>query len=229
LLVSTSEKNRKPQPFLDEFPEFARPTLEMIRQPLEDGCVTIPRVHATVRFPARIMLVAAMNPCPCGYFTDPKRQCKCTPNAIERYMAPVSGPLIDRIDIHIEVPAVSFRQLRAAGGDGLTSAQMREGVLTARAVQRDRFGREGTTTNATMTSKQIRAHCPLDKAAETLLKQAMGELGLSARAHDKVLRLSRTIADLDGQADIAAHHLAEANCTRRILAGAFWNRIREAA
>ncbi len=204
--------------FLDEFPEFPRPTLEMIRQPLEDGCVTIPRVHSTVRFPARIMLVAAMNPCPCGYFTDPKRPCKCSPNMIERYMGRVSGPLIDRIDIHVEVPAVSFRDLRAETGDGMTSEQIRQHVLAARAVQRQRFAINGdaTTTNASMSSQQVRAHCKLDSAGETLLKQAMTEMGLSARAHDKVLRIARTIADLEGQAAIAAHHLAEAVQYRRL-------------
>ncbi len=201
--------------FLDELPEFPRATLEMIRQPLEDGCVTIPRVHSTVRFPARIMLVAAMNPCPCGYATDPKRKCNCHPSAVERYMGRISGPLIDRIDIHIEVPAVSFRELRAETGDGLTSVQMREQVVAARAVQRRRFG-DGTTCNATMTSRQLRTHCKLDAAGETLLKQALNEMGLSARAHDKVLRVSRTIADMEGAADIAAHHLAEAVQYRRL-------------
>ena len=128
--------------FLDEFPEFARDTLEMIRQPLEDGCVTIPRVHSTLKFPAKIMLVAAMNPCPCGYYGDAKRACKCSPMQIERYVSRLSGPLIDRIDIHIEVPAVPWRQLRAEGpaAEGMSSAQMREQVLRARAVQRKRFG-----------------------------------------------------------------------------------------
>jgi len=202
--------------FLDEFPEFPRATLEMIRQPLEDGHVTIPRVHATLRFPARIMLVAAMNPCPCGYATDPKRRCNCTPNAIRRYMGRVSGPLIDRIDIHIEVPAVHFRDLRAESGDGLTSGQMAEQVAGARAAQRARFGASETTTNASMTSEQLRAHCKLDAAGETILKQAMTEMGLSARAHDKVLRVGRTIADLDGVESIAAHHLAEAIQYRRL-------------
>ena len=235
--------------FLDEFPEFARSTLEMIRQPLEDGWVTIPRVHSTLKFPAQIMLVAAMNPCPCGYFTDPKRRCKCTPNQIERYLSRVSGPLIDRIDIHIEVPPVPWRQLRAAT-EGTDSANIREQVVRARAVQHGRFagrrnpepgtGNEGelfaneparsaagaamddlrggrsTTTNATMTSRQVRQFCKLDEAGELLLKQAMTELGLSARAHDKVLRIGRTIADLEGAEDIAAHHLAEAIQYRRL-------------
>ncbi|MGB2822713.1 MAG: YifB family Mg chelatase-like AAA ATPase, partial [Phycisphaerae bacterium] len=227
--------------FLDEFPEFARATLEMIRQPLEDGCVTIPRVHSTLKFPARIMLVAAMNPCPCGYFTDPKRRCKCTPYQIERYLSRISGPLIDRIDIHIEVPPVPWRQLRATS-DGTDSASMREQVVRARQTQRSRFagssspepvagsrsvGEEAngaggnpqsrsTTTNATMTTRQVRRFCKLDGAGEVLLKQAMTELGLSARAHDKVLRISRTIADLEAAENIEAHHLAEAIQYRRL-------------
>jgi len=203
--------------FLDEFPEFARPTLEMIRQPLEDGCVTIPRVRATMRFPAQIMLVAAMNPCPCGYATHPSHQCNCTPNAIERYMGRVSGPLIDRIDIHVEVPPVPWRQLRS-DRDGLSSADMRACVVAAREAQRRRFdGASGlTTTNATMSSRQTRAFCTLDAAGEALLKQAMTEMGLSARAHDKVLRIARTIADIEGAADIAPQHVAEAVQYRRL-------------
>ena len=203
--------------FLDELPEFHRNTLEMIRQPLEDRYVTIPRVHSTMKFPASIMLVAAMNPCPCGYYTDPKRQCKCSPIMVERYMGRVSGPLIDRIDIHVEVPPVPWKQLR---GDqaGLSSAQMREQVVAARTVQRDRFAKtsNGTTTNATMSSRQVRQFCRLDAAGEALLKQAMTELGLSARAHDKVLRIARTIADIAGEADIQSHHLAEAVQYRRL-------------
>jgi magnesium chelatase family protein len=240
--------------FLDEFPEFARGTLEMIRQPLEDGYVTIPRVHSTLKFPAVIMLVAAMNPCPCGYYTDPKRPCKCSPLMIERYLSRISGPLIDRIDIHIEVPPVPWRQLRADGpaAGGLSSEAMRRQVVAARAIQRRRFSGDGkaqagdssshrqprpepqdpphagpignrdsaignsTTTNATMSSRQLRRHCKLDAAGESLLKQAMTELGLSARAHDKVLRIGRTIADMEGQENIAPHHLAEAIQYRRL-------------
>ena len=203
--------------FLDEFPEFARATLEMIRQPLEDRYVTIPRVHSTMKFPASIMLVAAMNPCPCGYFTDPKRPCKCTPFAIERYRGRVSGPLIDRIDIHVEVPPVPWRQLR---GDptGLSSQQIRDQVVAARTIQRDRFAANdgALTSNATMTSKQVRTHCKLDAAGEAMLKQAMTEMGLSARAHDKVLRIARTIADLEAAESIQSQHLAEAIQYRRL-------------
>ena len=211
--------------FLDEFPEFARATLEMIRQPLEDGCVTIPRVHSTLKFPARIMLVAAMNPCPCGYYTDRNKQCKCSPVAIERYMGRISGPLIDRIDIHVEVPPVPWRQLRGdAVGETLSSAQMRAQVLSARQIQRRRFGDHGdgktavdsTTTNASMSPRQVRQFCKIDSAGESLLKQAVTELGLSARAHDKVLRIARTIADLETQEAIQPHHLAEAIQYRRL-------------
>jgi len=205
--------------FLDEFPEFARPTLEMIRQPLEDGCVTIPRVHSTLKFPASMMLVAAMNPCPCGYYTHPKKRCTCSPTTIERYLSHVSGPLVDRIDIHVEVPPVPWRQLRSEGAEGLASSQMRAMVLVARAAQRTRFSADGhasTTTNATMSPRQVRQFCRLDEAGELLLKQAMNEMGLSARAHDKILRIARTIADLEGAGEIQAHHLAEAVQYRRL-------------
>jgi len=210
--------------FLDEFPEFARTTLEMIRQPLEDGCVTIPRVHATMRFPAAIMLVAAMNPCPCGYYTDPKRKCNCSPFTIERYLGRISGPLIDRIDIHVEVPPVAWKQLRAQGpgADGQTSAAMRQQVIAARTAQQHRFngaagpGDSAVTTNASMSPRQVREHCKLDESGEVILKRAMTELGLSARAHDKVLRVARTVADIDGCEQIEPHHIAEAIQYRRL-------------
>jgi len=203
--------------FLDELPEFQRPTLEMIRQPLEDRHVTIPRVRSTMKFPANVMLVAAMNPCPCGYFTDPKRPCTCTPVKIENYRGRISGPLIDRIDIHVEVPPVAWRELRSTT-EGLSSAVMRQQVVAARDVQRRRFAStdNSMTTNATMTSRQGRHYCKLDAAGEVLLKQALTELGLSARAHDKVLRIARTIADLEGADAIAPHHVAEAVQYRRL-------------
>ncbi len=201
--------------FLDEFPEFARPILETLRQPVEDGYVIIARAAATVRFPAKFMLVAAMNPCPCGYFTDPRRPCKCTPPQIDKYLARISGPLIDRIDIHVEVPAVAYQELRS-NRDGRTSENMCSEVLGARDRQRHRFGSETTTTNARMSAREVRTHCPLSDDCEALLKQAMTELGLSARAHDKVLRISRTIADLAAVDDIHPDHLSEAIHYRRL-------------
>jgi len=201
--------------FLDEFPEFQRTILETLRQPLEDGRVTIARSHSSVCFPAEFMLVAAMNPCPCGYFSDPRTPCKCSQPQIERYFNRISGPLIDRIDIHVSVQAVPFSDLRTQK-PGTTSETMREQVVTARHIQKERFGPSTNTLNGRMGPRQVRQCCPLDTAGEQMLKQAMTELGLSARAHDKVLRLSRTIADLDGAKQIDAKHLAEAIQYRKL-------------
>jgi magnesium chelatase family protein len=201
--------------FLDEFPEFPRHILETLRQPLEDGLVNISRAYGSVSFPAKFMMVAAMNPCPCGYFADPRRKCKCTPPQIDRYLARISGPLIDRIDIHLEVPAVAYRELRSKQ-DGTTSRQMREQVLRARQFQQRRFGAESTMFNSRLTGRHLRQHAALDSAGEAILKQALTELGLSARAHDKVLRIARTAADLAGEADIKPDHLAEAIQYRRL-------------
>ena len=195
--------------FLDEFPEFSRTVLETIRQPLEDGCVTIARAAGTLTFPANIMLVAAMNPCPCGYVTEPRRACKCSPNQIERYLARISGPLVDRIDIHIDVPAVPFRDL-ASKQDGTSSADMRQDVMKARERQTRRLAGRKVRTNSDMTSRQLRELCKLDDDGMNIIKQAVYELGLSARAHDKILRIARTIADLDGGNGIQSHHVAEA-------------------
>ncbi|HOA71871.1 MAG TPA: YifB family Mg chelatase-like AAA ATPase [Phycisphaerae bacterium] len=201
--------------FLDEFPEFPRSILETLRQPLEDGVVTIARAHASICFPARFMLVAAMNPCPCGYFTDPNKPCKCSPNQIDKYLSRISGPLIDRIDIHIEVPPVPFRELRGTR-DGSDSATLREQVIAAREVQRRRFGEHSTTLNGRMGPRQLRKYCQIDDTGERLLKQALTELGLSARAHDKILRVARTIADLAGDDRIRCDHLTEAIMYRRL-------------
>lgn len=201
--------------FLDEFPEFTRSALEALRQPMEDATVTIARAHTTVTFPASFMLVAAMNPCPCGYFTDPRKPCKCTAPQIDKYLARISGPLIDRIDIHVEVPAVPFSELRS-DRDGTPSSALREQVVAARRVQRERYGHDSTMLNGRMGPRQLRKFCKLDDAGELMLRQAMTELGLSARAHDKVLRVARTIADMSGADNIAADHLAEAIHYRRL-------------
>jgi magnesium chelatase family protein len=193
--------------FLDELPEFPRRSLEALRQPLEEGRVTISRALHSTEFPASFILTAAMNPCPCGYMGDPKRACKCTPPVIEKYMGRVSGPLLDRIDMHIEVPSVPYQEL-SAKADGTASAQMREQVDRARAAQKERFGK--TQLNSRMSSRQTRKYCVLADDAKSLLQHAMEDLGLSARAHDRILRVSRTIADLDGAADIQPSHVSEA-------------------
>lgn len=206
--------------FLDELPEFNRRTLEVLRQPLEDGTVTISRAMGSLTFPANLMLVAAMNPCPCGFRGDPRRQCQCNPLQIERYMGRISGPLLDRLDIHIEVPAVPFREL-ADRTPGTTSATMHDQVQAARKVQRQRFGNQPFKLNGRMTPSEIRRHCKLESDAENLLKQAMESMGLSARAHDKILRISRTIADLEGAEQITATHLSEA-INYRALDRSYW-------
>jgi len=210
--------------FLDELPEFNRRTLEVLRQPLEENCVTISRAVGSVTFPAQLMLVAAMNPCPCGYRGDPRRQCNCTPVQIERYLARISGPLLDRIDIHVEVPPVPFREL-ADDQTGTDSATMRQQVVEARSVQQRRFGSGGNSggirLNGKMSPREIRRHCKLDSDAESLLKSAMEEMGLSARAHDRILRVGRTIADLDGSDRITSSHLSEA-INYRTLDRRYW-------
>ncbi len=201
--------------FLDEFAEFPRHVLEMIRQPLEDGFVTVSRAKKTIRFPARFMLIAAMNPCPCGYFGTDGRRCKCTPGQIERYLSKISGPLIDRIDIHIDVPPITFTKLRSRAAQ-LGSEAMKSDVIKARHIQTDRFGDGKPTTNATMTHKQVEKFCPLDSHCEMILKQAMTEFGLSARAHDKICKVARTIADLENSQSIRPEHIAEAISYRKL-------------
>ncbi len=195
--------------FLDELPEFRRSVLEVLRQPLEDGQVTIARAALTLTFPARVMLAAAMNPCPCGFSTDPKRDCVCSALQIQRYNARVSGPLLDRIDIHIEVPPVSYAEL-AGPPDGETSAVIRARVNWARERQQARFAETAIPHNAAMGVREIREHCQLDAAGEKMLEQAMTHFGLSARAHDRIRKVARTIADLEGSEAITAAHLAEA-------------------
>ncbi len=190
--------------FLDEFPEFPRNVLELLRQPLEDGSVTIARASMTLSFPARFMLVAAMNPCPCGFYGDPNRECRCTGGIIQRYLSKISGPLLDRIDLHIEVPAVPYKEMRAeAGGD--SSADIRRRVERARAVQQARG-----FYNSHIPARVLRKLCELDDAGERTLEMAVRRMGLSARAHDRLLKVSRTIADLGGSAAVTAKHVAEA-------------------
>ena len=195
--------------FLDELPEFNRQTLEVLRQPLEDGVVTISRALSANTFPANFMLIAALNPCPCGYRNDPRRDCHCTVPQIERYMSKMSGPLLDRIDIHIEVPAVPYRELQS-DTPGTSSDEIRGQVSAARQVQAERFNGSRTRCNADMSHRETRRHCRLSSEADDLLRASVTELGLSARAHDKVLRVARTIADLDGCPGIQLEHLNEA-------------------
>lgn len=195
--------------FLDELPEFKRSALEVLRQPLEDGAVQISRSAGKITLPCHFMLVAAMNPCPCGYLGDPKRECRCTPSQVQRYRNRVSGPLLDRIDIHIEAPALSLSELRA-DRQAEDSASIRARVEAARARQRARFASTRIAANARMTQAQLKKHCPLDSTLGDLLQQAMEQLSLSARAYDRILKVARTIADLAGAERVAAPHLLEA-------------------
>ncbi len=196
--------------FLDELPEFKRQTLEVLRQPLEDGRVTISRAAGTMTFPAEVMLVSAMNPCPCGYFGDLKRECRCSQPQVQRYRQRISGPLLDRIDIHVEVPAVDYREL-SSNMPGESSGAIRERVEKAREVQQQRFARAPKVNcNARMSSRLLRNYCALDDSAEEMLQMAMDELNFSARAYDRILKVARTIADLDGSENLAAPHVAEA-------------------
>jgi magnesium chelatase family protein len=195
--------------FLDELPEFKRSALEVMRQPLEDGEVTISRSAGKVTLPCAFMLVAAMNPCPCGYLGDPRHECRCTPTQIQRYRARISGPLLDRIDLHIEAPALSLSELRNEKPSE-SSGDIRTRVRVAREIQRRRFAGSRQSTNARMSQAQIRRHCTVDSTLSDLLQQAMEQLSLSARAYDRILKVARTIADLAGASAIASPHLLEA-------------------
>jgi len=195
--------------FLDELPEFKRSALEVLRQPLEDGDVTISRSAAKVTLPCAFMLVAAMNPCPCGYLGDPRHECRCSPTQIQRYRARISGPLLDRIDLHIEAPSLSLADLRS-DKLGESSAAMRGRIHASRARQHARFAGTRITSNARMTHTQTRRHCAIDPTLGDLLQQAMEQLGLSARAYDRILKVARTIADLAASEKIEGPHLLEA-------------------
>ena len=206
--------------FLDELPEFQRNALEVLRQPLEDGVVTISRAATSLTFPARFVLTEAMNPCPCGFFGDPTRECRCTPTQIQRYVAKISGPLLDRIDIHIDVPAVRYKELRgAAPVEG--SAEVRARVAAARERQLERFRGLKIYSNAQMPARLIRQVCEIAAESEKLLENAITRLGLSARAHDRILKVARTIADLDASDPIQPKHLSEA-VQYRTLDRTYW-------
>jgi magnesium chelatase family protein len=210
--------------FLDEMPEFPRTVLETLRQPLEDGVITITRAAMSSEFPARFMLCGSMNPCPCGYMTDPGRECRCSPIEIQRYQSRLSGPLLDRIDIHIEVPPVKYQEL-TRGQDGEPSASVRDRVQRARDRQLARFeGIGGVLCNAHMRGKEIRKFCALDEATLALLERAMAGLGLSARAYDRILKVARTIADLEGKETIDSTAVSEA-INYRTLDREMWKRL----
>jgi len=195
--------------FLDELPEFKRNVLEVLRQPLEDGQVTITRSVLTATYPARFMLVAAMNPCPCGYLADARRSCRCSAQQIRQYRSKVSGPLLDRIDIHVEVPSLPYRELAGAGRTE-SSAVVRKRVQKVRDIQHQRFDGGPTRLNSRMTGKQLRQFCPLGEESQKLLEMAVDRLGLSARAYTRVLKVARTIADLAGEANVEPQHVSEA-------------------
>ncbi len=196
--------------FLDELPEFPRRVLELLRQPLENREITITRAAGSVRYPARFVLVCAMNPCPCGYFTDPRKSCTCTPPQIQRYLSRVSGPLLDRVDMHVDVPPLKYDEMSSKEQRGGESAEMRDKVLACRRRQMERFGDGGLTLNAHMSPSQMKKFCVLGSGAEGLLRMAVEEYALSARAYSRVLKVARTIADLDDSDVIEAQHVAEA-------------------
>ncbi|MCX8070686.1 MAG: YifB family Mg chelatase-like AAA ATPase, partial [Thermodesulfovibrionales bacterium] len=195
--------------FLDELPEFKRNVLEVLRQPLENGFVTVSRAVATVTYPAQFILLSAMNPCPCGYFSDSRHQCSCSPGIINKYKARISGPLLDRIDLHIDVPAVPFREL-SNDYVGEKSEKIRQRVTEAREIQLHRFKNDGIFANGQMKTRHIKKYCKLTEEAQNILSRAMEMLGLSARAYSRILKVSRTIADMDKRDKIEGHHVAEA-------------------
>ncbi len=206
--------------FLDELPEFSRLSMEALRQPIEDGKITISRVSGTLTYPCEVMLVCAMNPCPCGYYGHPTKPCTCTKGTPSKYLSKVSGPVLDRLDIHIEVPQVEFSKL-SADEKGESSAEIKKRVNAARAIQNERFKDSSVTCNAKMTPSLTREHCKLDEASLKMLETCFESLGLSARAYDKILRIARTIADLDASENIQLEHITEA-IQYRSLDRKFW-------
>ncbi len=206
--------------FLDEFPEFARSTMEILRQPMEDGIITISRAAGTLSFPCSIMLVCAMNPCPCGYLGHPQKACTCTSGAAERYLSKVSGPVLDRLDIHVEVPPIDFRSMNN-GEKSESSKEIRARVNAARKIQQKRLSGSGVSCNGRMTVAQTREFCIMSDGATAILQKAFDTMGLSARAYDKMLRVARTAADLDGSEKIEVEHIAEA-IQYRSLDRKFW-------
>ena len=196
--------------FLDELPEFHKDTLEVLRQPLEDSKITISRVQSTLTYPCNIMLITAMNPCRCGFLNDPHHECTCTAHQVQQYMAKISGPLLDRIDIHIEVNPIQYSDLENKNAPSVSSAEMKERVCKARKIQAERFASDGIFTNAQMHERHIAKYCVLGEAENNMLKKAFERLGLSARAYNRILKVARTIADLDNSENILKSHLAEA-------------------
>ena len=208
--------------FLDELPEFSRAAMEVLRQPIEDGKVTISRVNATLTYPCNMMIIAAMNPCPCGYYGHPSHRCTCSSSMVSRYLTRVSGPLLDRLDLHVEVPPVEYDQL-SAREKAESSEQIRHRVERARRLQQDRYQKNGITCNARLTPNLLHQYCPLTDRASHLLKQSFERLGMSARAYDRLLKVARTIADLDGNETIDAIHIGEA-IQHRSLDRKYWIR-----
>lgn len=196
--------------FLDELPEFRRDVMEALRAPLEDGVVTVSRVAGTLTYPCSITLIGAMNPCPCGFFGHPTKRCTCSPNAVSKYLGKISGPMLDRLDIHVEVPPVKYDELQGKTGGEETSAQIKQRVDKARKIQTERYKDENITCNARLTPKLLKKYCTLSSDAENILEAAFKTMGLSGRAYDRLLKVSRTLADLDGAKNIEAEHIAQA-------------------
>lgn len=207
--------------FLDELSEFKKNVLEVMRQPLEDQKVTISRASSSITYPSSLMLIAAMNPCPCGYLADPKHECSCTHTQIQRYRTKISGPLLDRIDIHVEVPAVPYKELMS-DADAESSVEIRKRVVRTRDIQTRRFSRTKIFCNAQMSSRHIKKHCKIDKASSNLLETAIEKLGLSARAYNRILKIARTIADLEGKSDIQVDQISEAIQYRSLDRGKYF-------